>query len=252
MRLLIRALRNPRPYLIKLGYFLAGTYFDLVLKEYATDGCRFRVPPNLTRRADRGYFALGNYESAERELLPEIPEDATVLELGGCIGVVSCLTNRRLSSPRHHVVVEANPDMIPWLLENRERNGCGFFLENAVLSEQPSVTFYKGPSMLTGSLHDAGSESITCPGITLGGLEQKHGLRFNAIVMDIEGAEWSVITENRQAFSRIDTLILENHPHITGPEKMRDYEEILHEAGLVNTRSVGSVSLWKRPVATRS
>jgi predicted O-methyltransferase YrrM len=46
------------------------------------------------------------------------PEER-VLELGGCLGVVSCSINTLLRDPSRHVVVEANPKLLAYLYENR-------------------------------------------------------------------------------------------------------------------------------------
>ena len=41
--------------------------------------------------------------------------DLPVVELGGSIGVVACVTNRLLKDRKAHLVVEANPLAIPHL-----------------------------------------------------------------------------------------------------------------------------------------
>ncbi len=63
----------------------------------------------------------GSYERPELELsehflLRELP----VIELGGAIGVVSCFTNRCLSHPQRHVVIEANSALVQTLSLNRD------------------------------------------------------------------------------------------------------------------------------------
>lgn len=57
----------------------------------------------------RGKFTADSYELPGRVLAKRyLSPMATVLELGGCIGVVSCVINRVLQQPRRHVVVEGN------------------------------------------------------------------------------------------------------------------------------------------------
>jgi len=95
----------------QLGRFV-GMPTDIV----RLDGCKFsiaqdRVPANVV-----DLLLSDLYEEPERKALtrfvnPELP----VVELGACIGVVSCLTNRRLRAPEKHVVVEANPALLPLL-----------------------------------------------------------------------------------------------------------------------------------------
>jgi hypothetical protein len=103
--------------------YAAGGYFDLWCKRYRTEGLSFEIPREQTTRAMRGRFAFDTYELPERELIRKyLPSNARVLELGGGIGVVSCLTNSLLRDKHAHVVVEANPLLIPFLESNRDLN----------------------------------------------------------------------------------------------------------------------------------
>ena len=104
----------------------SGWLFDRLGGEYRLRGMRFIVLRELTRQGFRGPFLLGLYEMPERLLLHHLPTDSTLLDLGGCLGVLSCLANRRLRNPAGHVVVEANPALIPVLTANRDRNGARF------------------------------------------------------------------------------------------------------------------------------
>src|SRR6185295_467935 len=86
------------------------------------DGCVFR-----SDAGSREWLLSGDYEGPERTAAKRyIRSDIPVVEFGGALGVVSCVLNRRLKNPRHHVVVEANPHVLPALLENRNRNHCSF------------------------------------------------------------------------------------------------------------------------------
>ena len=69
------------------------------------------------------------YEVEELELLDSIPniELLSVLELGGCLGVISVVVNSRLTDPSRHVVVEANPKLIKYL----EHNSCLLYTSDA-------------------------------------------------------------------------------------------------------------------------
>jgi 16S rRNA A1518/A1519 N6-dimethyltransferase RsmA/KsgA/DIM1 with predicted DNA glycosylase/AP lyase activity len=69
-----------------------------------------------------GVFEKHERETIKRCLDPNLP----VVEVGGCIGVVACTTNRLLQEPSKHVVVEANPDLVPVLEANRQLNQCEF------------------------------------------------------------------------------------------------------------------------------
>src|SRR5215212_6700577 len=99
------------------------------------DGLRFSVAHPAITRGVKGLFLLNRYERPEREALKTcIDPTLPVIELGASIGVISCLTNKRLLDSSRHVVVEANPDLIPLLKTNREHNRCRFKVLHAALS----------------------------------------------------------------------------------------------------------------------
>jgi hypothetical protein len=78
-----------------VGKMAAGLYFDVFLRRYHTEGMAFEIPRDHTNLAIRGKFTADSYELPERVLAKRyLSPMATVLELGGCIGVVS-RPNRR-------------------------------------------------------------------------------------------------------------------------------------------------------------
>ncbi len=92
-------------------------------------------------------FWRDQYEIDERRLIKQFvrPEDS-VIELGACLGVVSCVTNRLLQNPSRHLVVEANPYLISWLAQNRSLNGSEFIIEHCAVGNPPVATFYIHPT----------------------------------------------------------------------------------------------------------
>src|SRR5438445_8047236 len=77
---------------------LQGLLFDLKGGRFQADGCTFVIPKDLTTRTYRACFWQGNYEKEERELTRRwIRPDDSVLELGACLGIVSCVTNKLLA-----------------------------------------------------------------------------------------------------------------------------------------------------------
>src|ERR1035437_7229193 len=121
-----------------MGKVVAGLYFDFFLGRYCTEGMTFEIPRARTDLAMRGKFTADTYELPERVLTKRhLPPTSTVLELGGCIGVVSCVVNRVLQHPSRHVVVEGNSAIIPTLQRNRDLNGCVFQIEHGVVTKKP-------------------------------------------------------------------------------------------------------------------
>src|ERR1051325_201510 len=110
-------------------------------------------------------FVLNQYERPEREAItryldPSLP----VVEFGACIGVVSCLTNKKLGNPQQHVVVEANPHLVPLLNKNREANHCEFtILHRAVGYGSNEIEFHLGGTFVTGRVHRETGEQFRVP-----------------------------------------------------------------------------------------
>ena len=144
------------------------------------------------------------YEVEELELLDSIPniELLSVLELGGCLGVISVVVNSRLTDPSRHVVVEANPKLIKYLEHNRDTNNCSFSIVNGMLTTDPENNlFYSYKKLVAGSAHrmDDSKETNKTEHIvdtfTISEIESKYKTEFNLLVMDIEGGELEFLNE---------------------------------------------------------
>ncbi len=106
------------------------------------------------------------YELQERLAITRyLRRDLPVVELGGSIGVVACLTNRLLKDRKAHVVVEANPFAIPHLERNKQRNRCEFEIVNrAIAYRTDTVTFRPSSKMCGNSITSEGDQPpVTVP-----------------------------------------------------------------------------------------
>lgn len=225
--------------------YLAGAYFTLFEKTYKVDGLDLVIPFDMTNIRFRGQFPINFYEKQERRYLKQfLPKNATVLELGACLGVVSCITNRLLEHPERHVVVEANPNVIPVIEENKARNQCGFHIEHCIVSNNPVNTFFIGKNILTSSNRRQSTEKITVAGKKVADLEQKYGLNFDVLMMDIEGGELDFLRENREKLSELNTIFVEihEHPDILSAADVAECANILATAGF--ERVVDDTNFW--------
>ena len=99
------------------------------------EGLTFSVSNPLIKTREKGLIYLGLHESHEIALVHRhLGAGLPVIELGGGIGIVSCIINRKLAHPRNHIVLEANPDLIPTLETNRDINQCEFQIQTAALA----------------------------------------------------------------------------------------------------------------------
>ena len=225
--------------------YLAGTYFTLIEKTYKVEGLDLIIPFDLTNIKFRGQFPINFYEKQERRYLKQyLPKDACVLELGGCLGVVSCLTNRLLDNPAQHVVVEANPNVVPTIEANKRRNNCGFHIENCIVSNKLVNEFFIGKSILMSSNRRQSLQKISIPGKTVADLEQQYQLKFDTVIMDIEGGELDFLRENKEKLKELNTIFIEVHPHpeILSNEEVSECLEILENAGF--ERLVDDTNFW--------
>lgn len=223
--------------------YLLGLCFDLTGGTYRADKLAFEVPKDQTTRRGRGSFMLGSYEVAECLLAKKyLSPDSAVLELGGCIGVVSCTANKLLSRPENHVVVEANPNLIPALTRNRDQNSCKFAVVQGVVANGP-VYFSAASQMECGRVSESGN---LVPSFTTDELEARYGIRFDTLIADIEGAEDRLLTENFHFLERLNLLIIEFHPAIIGQDQVSRLRETLAAAGLESAERRLDVEVYAR------
>lgn len=248
---LIRALKNPTAYAARVPLSLAGLFHDCFVRKHKAFGCSYIMPRDHTSHYERGAAWLRGYEKPECLLVREfITPDATVLELGACLGVVSCVLNKKLLRPERHVAVEGNPRIVESLARNKELNSCRFQIENCVVSHRSSEEFFLGSSIvLSGRDHGEG-EPLQVSGRSIADLEAKHGIQFDFLVMDIEGGEFDILSNQREFLARCRGIVVEKHPQVLGHERIREYEEGLRDLGFTKIKSVASVDYFCRAAAS--
>ena len=210
--------------------YLTGTPNRLV----RLDGGKFGTGDSPALANLRELLLRGFYERPERDALEKYLDPALpVVEFGGCIGVVSCLTNKRLNDPARHVVVEANPELLPLLEENRERNGCRFeVLHRAVGYGGETVTFHIDENVLASSAQVASSRPITVPATTLRSVLDERGFALCTLICDIEGGEIELVERERDVLrERVATFIAEVHRSRVGAGPVEKMFETLEGIG---------------------
>lgn len=224
-----------------------GLIFDLLGGRFRVDGCVIGVPKDLTTRAFRSCFLTGEYEAEECALVREfVRADDAVLELGACMGVVSCVTNKRLRDKTRHVVVEGNPQLISTLQRNREINNCGFTIENCAVSKEREVTFYLHPIYIVGgSAQRPSAHAVQVPGRSWRELDATYG-PFNVLIMDVEGSELDVLEGSHELIERYRLVIVELHEWAIGPEKVEACRELMRAGGLQFTKRERITEVWER------
>ncbi len=205
---------------------------------------RFRPSDDATRQ----FLLQGLYEAPERRAVKRyLSRTIPVVEFGASIGVVSCAINRRLKTPARHVAVEANPEVVSVLAENREINHCQFeIVHGAVGPEGKTITFFIGGDTLCSSAYTRTAQSVTVPVVTLREILDARGFDRCAVVCDIEGAEIDLIRRELSTFrKRVETFIVEFHPAISGAEEVEATRRLLIENGFELRRQDAEVFVFQ-------
>jgi FkbM family methyltransferase len=138
-----------------------------------------------------------------------------VLELGGGLGYVSAVC-AGVTGAENVVTVEANPDMLPVIRGNLDRNGFGEArlvhgaVVGTVTTDEP-IAFDRKKTFWAGRLADMESDPgavVNVPVLRLDTLLARY--RPDMVVMDVEGAERLLFDAPWPAHVR--NVILELHP----------------------------------------
>jgi FkbM family methyltransferase len=192
-----------------------------------------------------GYSILGTYEKSERILVKKyIKPEYAVLELGACIGVVSCTINRILNDKSKQVSVEPNLDVQDVLLLNKSANYASFHIETSIISNDNIVNFFGGgKAFLSSNVLHQNDNSILVNGVTLQDLIAKY-FDFDAIVMDIEGGELKFFQDFDLKISKVKTIIFETHLGVLTREEYNECFSILKSYGFKRIERINAVEVW--------
>jgi FkbM family methyltransferase len=226
-----------------------GRIVELRGNRASLDSCTFSLRNPIIGTATKSLFLTDGYERSERDILKRhLDRSAAVIELGGAVGVVACVTNKLLQCPDRHVVVEANPDLIEVLQDSRERNGCGFTVLNRALAYGgDEVTFYQDAvGYLGSSVQVRSSKSIPVPTITLARILSQHGFDRCTLICDIEGGEMDLVRNEAEVLKQhVESLIVEIHGWRVGHNRAEEMIRTLERIGFERLCEKGATSVFR-------
>ena len=205
--LIYNLIRNP------LGIFkmFANIIFKL---PYTVYGFKIYAPYKLNNsffaniNTHYNSFIQKGYEEDEMKLISEhLEPNDSVLELGGCLGVISCLINKKLNNPDNHVVFEISPRNFKYLERNKYENGCQFKCVLGVISNNNDTFFNESNNFLGGKKNDSFGEKVLNKVKT--NELSNFDIPFNLLIMDIEGGEVDIF--NELDLTPFNKIIYENH-----------------------------------------
>lgn len=214
------------------------------------DGCRFDVSHRQISSALRDRLLRGRYERAERAILRDwLDPAAPVIELGGGIGVIATLINRRLHDPTRHFVVEANPALIPVIHTQRTLNGASFVVVHAALdySGGPTARLHVSDEFISARVAEKTQSGIEVPSVTLEKLFTSHTCTDATVICDIEGMETQLVELEGEVLRRCcRLLVLEVHPEFRSGAEIEALFARLDRLGFRRLARVRKVHAFSR------
>lgn len=200
------------------------------------------TPPDL-RLSIQCQIADGSYERSEAALIERfIPLELPVIELGGCLGLISGFVAARLGSDVDMVVVEANPTLIDCCRHNASLGGqrpCSRVVQAAIAYGCDTVHFGTSDNVHVNRVGGDSGPGLAVPATTLSaqlaGISAPSGY---SLICDIEGAEVDLLEHDGAALAGCKAAVIELHPQMY-IERGTTLDEVLE----------GLAALGLRPVA---
>ncbi|MEM9351476.1 MAG: hypothetical protein AAGA92_00535 [Planctomycetota bacterium] len=200
------------------------------------------------------------YELAERALCKRsIRPGDQVLEFGGSIGIVTAVLQQLVGDSGRVVSVEASPSITEyssqWLGSSpnveiltgfafplMERIPLSFDFDESGGSLGGTVVFGEGVA-------DSPSDNECDNRIFISDVMREHNLRPDALVLDIEGSEETMLLAKPNLPDCIRTAVVEFHPEIYGVEKQLQIIDTIRREGFELTAALDNVGLFERSPA---
>ncbi|MBU79555.1 MAG: hypothetical protein CMD29_05480 [Flavobacteriales bacterium] len=231
-------------YLKILPYTLVGFFLNHKMKNIKIEKFLIKFPKISNK--DMGKYFFNVYENNERRLVKTyLDSNSSVLELGGCVGVVSNVINNILENKSNHVVLEANSNLVPFLAYNRKINKAQYQILNVILSKKKESAFYISKNILSSSgSFNKHLEKKVVKCMNFDQIQSKYSITFDTIIMDIEGGEYEVLKVIN--YNKLKLLIVEFHPNILGNKKILELKKVLKDNSFILKESLSNVDVWKK------
>jgi FkbM family methyltransferase len=235
--------------LIMINNRFIGKTVEFFGNRVRIDGLVFSVDSSSIKTSHKSVLFFGLHELDERFLLRRhLPRHLPIVECGGGLGVISCLANRTINNPYMHVVIEANPQMIPLLQKNCNINSCKFKIYNkAIFYENQSIEFSLDPGFVGSGIHHDSGEKITVGTTSIKEMANTSGFEKFSLICDIEGSETNLVNNEFDILKdRVDFILIEFHPAIIGVRAVDDIHSRLEHAGFILVEMKGDNAVFKK------
>jgi len=200
----------------------------------------------------------GGYEEAERVLIKDqIAEGDVVIEMGGSIGIITALLADKVGETGYIVSVEASEELTrysrTWLEKNNVRIVTGYgFPVNRLSSAIQIENFDTSDGSLGGTVRYALSGEGKTPKqmpdniFDLEKLCNIFKLVPTVLMIDVEGSEKIIVSQEPDFPKSVRTIIIELHPHFYPVEDMNRIIERITNEGFQLKNQVSSSYLFTR------
>ncbi len=199
-----------------------GRFVELIGGKIRIENLVIDTNSRVIPTKNKSQFIQNRFEAPERKSIKQFLDPSSpVIELGGSLGVVACMTNRLLDDPTQHIVIEAHPEMARLLKINKARNDCKFtIVEKAIAYDQATIGFQE--EGFSSRVDQSSPNSVNVPTTPLAVIVQEAGFEHFTLICDIEGAENNLLEREPELLRASVTLIvIELHPIIVGEEKFK-------------------------------
>ncbi len=220
---------------------------------FSFDGLSLELPATAPVKLQHSVIS-GHYEDSEIDLIKRhLPTDLPVVELGGCLGVVSAVIERKLGPGPEHLVVEAHPGLVGVCERNARsvgRKGRVGVVHGAVSYAGDTVRFEVSTNLHGNRIAEGDRRTSTVvPATTLSALLGRIDAAGGyALVCDIEGAEYDVFARDQDALAKCRMAIVEIHPDVFAARGQSEAEflALAGKAGLRQLERIENVVLLVR------
>ncbi len=228
-----------------LGYLIRTIYKDKIPHRSTI----IHTPPQLVSNSIVSAIYFKAYERSELKFAKRyIADGETVIELGSSIGVVSSLIGKLKKSKL--ICVEANPYFIDIIKKNLQANiSSDFKIYNRAISPEGPQYFYKGKDNLSGYLSDTKKPGgIQLESITLKEILKENYIDQYSLICDIEGAEVSLLINDKEALNCCNILVIETHNTTVNGNTYtnNDIKKMIETLGFSLEDSYGGIYVFRK------
>lgn len=203
---------------------------------FELNGVKLGCPEEMGGERITDKLRKGQYEGHEaRAAMMRVGPGDTVLELGAGLGYIGALC-ARAAGPEHVTCVEANPDMLPVIRANLDRNGAEAttLLHGAVVGDGhdgETLRFARAKLFWSSAIardNTPPDRVVDVPALRIADLLKRY--RPKVVIMDIEGAEKTLFDAPWPAHVRF--VMMELHPRRYADTVIKQIVDCLSESGL--------------------